>query len=550
MIMKKMTPMGHNLNPQSSLPRYAISVGLISCWLGEVGAGLARCEPLTGLNQPFIENPKPANLPLVYTLPPRFLSCMVEAVCMEILWQDIRYAGRTLLKKSGFTMVVILTLALGIGANTTIFSLIYGILLRPFPYHQPEQLSRVETLDTKLGRTGGVAVADLEDMRAQNHSFTDIAAYMSLDAAMGINGPAELVHITWVTANLFPVLGISPIIGRAFLPEEDREGGDTHKILLGHHIWKNHFGSDPQIVGKQVELRHERCLIVGVMPPDFRFPAKTDLWAPYESWRSQWGRARAAERGLSYGRSAIGRLKSGVSVWQAQSDLDSIASDLQQRYPSSNTAIRTKLTPLRDAEAGDIRPYLLLLIGAVSFVLLIYCVNVASLLLADGAARRREIGVRIALGAGRRRIVQKLLLESILLSGLGGLVGIGLAFLGVRGLLALIPITLPFWMRIDVNGAVLLFSLAVSAGAGIISGLVPALKTIRVNLNEILKEGAKGSADRSHRRLHNSLVVMEVAPFLSGALLKPKILSATVKLHVRKHSIGRRRPCNIPDFAK
>jgi hypothetical protein len=167
---------------------------------------------------------------------------------METLWQDIRYAARTLQKKPGFTLVVILTLALGIGANTAIFSLIYGILLRPFPYHQPEQLARVETLNTMSGRTGGVAVGDLDDLRAQNHSFTDIGAYMSLDAAMGINGPAQLAHITWVTANLFSVLGVNPIVGRAFLPEEDREGGDSRKILLGHHIWKNHFGSDPQIV--------------------------------------------------------------------------------------------------------------------------------------------------------------------------------------------------------------------------------------------------------------------------------------------------------------
>jgi putative ABC transport system permease protein len=373
-------------------------------------------------------------------------------------------------------------------------------------------------------------------MRAQNHSFTDIAAYMSLDAALGINGPGRLVHFTWVTANLFPMLGVNPIIGRAFLPEEDREGGDSHKILLGHHIWKNHFGSDPQIVGKQIEYRHQRYLIVGVMPPDFRFPAKTDLWAPYESWRSQWGRARSIERGPAYGRTAIGRLKPGVNVRQAQSDLDSIAISLEQKYPDSNAAIRTKLTTLRDSETGNIRPYLLLLIGAVGFVLLICCVNVGSLLLADGAARRREMGVRIAMGAGRRRIVQQLLVESILLSGLGGLAGIGLAFLGVRGLLALIPITPPFWMRIDVNGAVLLFSLAVSLGAGIISGLVPALKTTRVNLNEILKEGAKGSADRSHRRLHNSLVVAEVA--LSLLLLVGAGLMVRTFLRLQNVEIG------------
>ncbi len=455
---------------------------------------------------------------------------------MGTLWQDLRYAARTLAKRPWFMAVVVLTLALGIGANTAIFSLIYGILLRPFPYHQPEQLARVEALNTKNGRKGGVAVGDLDDMRAQNHSFTDIAAYMSLDAAMGINGPAQLVHITWVTAPLFSVLGVNPIIGRAFLPEEDREGGDTHKILLGHHIWKNHFGSDPQIVGKQVELRHERYLIVGVMPPDFRFPAKTDLWAPYESWRSQWGRARATERGPAFGRSAIGRLKPGVGVLQAQADLDSIASAIEQKYPDSNAAIRTTLTPLRDAETGTIRPYLLLLIGAVSFVLLICCVNVASLLLADGAARRREIGVRIALGAGRCRIIQQLLVESILLSGLGGFAGIGLAFLGVRALLAMIPITFPFWMRIDVNGPVLLFSLAVSLGSGIISGLVPALKTIRVNLNEILKEGAKGSADRSHRRLHNSLVVMEVA--ISLLLLVGAGLMVRTFLRLQNVEIG------------
>jgi putative ABC transport system permease protein len=380
-----------------------------------------------------------------------------------------------------------------------------------------------------------VALADLDDMRAQNHSFTDIGAYMSLDAALGINGPAQLVHITWVTANLFPMLGVNPIIGRAFLSEEDREGGDSRKILLGHHIWKNHFGEDPQIVGRQVEYRHQRYLIIGVMPPDFRFPAKTDLWAPIESWRAQWNRARSIERGPGYS-SALGRLKPGVSAWQAQSDLDSIASDLEQKYPGSNAAIRTKLTTLRDAETGNIRPYLLLLIGAVSFVLLICCVNVASLLLADGAARRREIGVRIALGAGRRRIIQQLLVESILLSGLGGLAGIGLAFLGVRALLAMIPITLPFWMRIDVNGAVLLFSLAVSLGAGIISGLVPALKTIRVNLNDILKEGAKGSADRSHRRLHNSLVVVEVA--ISLLLLVGAGLMVRTFLRLQNVEIG------------
>jgi predicted permease len=429
---------------------------------------------------------------------------------MGSLWHDLRLGLRMLAKRPGFTLVIALTLALGIGANTAIFSLIYGVLLRPFPYREPDRLVKVESVYTKTtGGNRGCSLLDIEDWRRMNRTLVDVGAQATFDADVRGDGPSEPVRMTQLNAGAMGVLGVNPMIGRLFLPEEDRKGGDVHKALISHRLWQQRFSGAPDIVGQSLQTTLTTFTIVGVMPPGFRFPENTDVWTPMESWYALSQGAEERRKRDSRWYQTIARLKSGVTIEQAQADLNNVAAALEEQYPKENEGVRVRLTPLRDAEVGNIRPYLLMLLAAVGFVLLICCANVASLLLAQAAAERRELAMRAALGASRWRIIRELLTRSLALALMGAVCGAALAYAGVKALLALIPTPLPFWMRIEVDAPVLIFSLAVAVATSLLFGLAPALLASRVNLNDALRDGAKGSSSGAKAR--SVLVVAQVA---------------------------------------
>ena len=425
--------------------------------------------------------------------------------------RDLRDSLRIFTRQPAFAAVVVLTLALGIGATTAIFSLIYGILLRPFPFQESGRLVRVQSTFSNTGAIRGCSLLDVDDFRQRNRTLVDLGAHSgTFDSDIRGDGPAEPIKLTQLQPQALSILGVAPVVGRLFLPEEDRPGADVHKALLSYRLWQDRFGGDPNIAGRTIQTNQTTLTVVGVMPPGFGFPDRTDVWTPMESYY-------VASAGLALGKrrdariySVIARLKPGVSIEQAQANLTSVAEGLAREYPKDNQYVRPRLVPLRDAEVGNIRPYLLLLLAAVAFVLLICCANVANLLLARGAVREREIAVRTALGAGRGVILRAHLTESVVLSLTGGVVGSALAFLGVAALVKLIPVALPFWMRIDVNPMVLGFALAASISTGILFGLAPALAAARTDLQPLLKEGARGSSSRGSR-LRNALVVTEVA---------------------------------------
>jgi putative ABC transport system permease protein len=452
---------------------------------------------------------------------------------------EIRESLRIFVRQPGFAAVVVLTLALGIGANTAIFSLIYGILLRPFPYSDPSRLVRIQSVYTKTtGQVRPNSLMDVEDWRKRTRTLVEVGAYSgSFDSDLRGEGPAEPIHLDQLNPQALLVLGVKPIMGRLFLPEEDKLGGDVHKAILGYRLWRDRFASDPNIVGKTIQTNQAVLTVVGVMPPGFGFPDRTDVWTPMESYYTVGGVASAYRKRDSRIYSVIARLKPGVTLAQAQADMDGVAVGLEQEYPKENRGVRPRLIPLRDVEVGDIRPYLLALLAAAGFVLLICCANVANLLLARGAGRSREIAIRAALGAGRGSIIRAHLVESAVLGFAGGLLGVALAFAGVKALLALIPVALPLWMKIEVDLAVLSFAAIASLATGLLFGLIPAIAASGVDLHSLLKEGSRGSSGRSSR-LRSALVIAEVAlsvlllvgaGLMMGSLLRLKNVSPGFK---------------------
>lgn len=432
---------------------------------------------------------------------------------METLWQDARYALRSLGKRPGFALVVVLTLALGIGANAAIFSLIYGILLRPFPYRNADRIVRVESVDTKTtGNIQGGSQLDLGDWQQHTRGFDAFGLYISFPSILNTgSGASQSVTLTFASQQVFPLLGVNPVLGRSYQPEEDQIGGAVLQAVLSYGLWQTSFGGALDVLGRTVQLRGATYTIIGLMPPGFRFPERSDIWVPlqarYAGYNAEFWKARDFRV-----HTAIARIKDGVTIEQAQAEIGALGAQLAREFPNTNEGVQLQLKPLREAEAGNIRPYLLLLGGAVGLVLLICCVNVANLLLARGAARERELAIRAALGSSRWRTVQMLLAESLLLALAGGLLGMALARPGLQGLLKLIPVELPFWMKIELNWPVLLFSLVVTLATGVLFGLVPALQLSRVNLQNALKDSAKGSSrDASSLRLRNGLIVVEVA---------------------------------------
>ncbi len=424
---------------------------------------------------------------------------------LEILWQDLRYGVKILWKNPGFTSVAVLTLALGIGANSTIFSFVNGILLRPLPYERPERLVLLNETVPRRGITSmGVSFPNFLDWREQNNVFEDIAAYDDRSFTLAGTGEPEQATGGIISSGLFEILGVAPILGRTFRPEEDRPNNDT-VVILSHGLWQRRFGSNPAIIGQSITINNRPRTVVGVMPPGFKFPDVADLWVPMALDTTMWTRN-------DHGLSAIARLKDGVTLEQARSEMVAVARHIEEQNPVTNEGLSLDVLNLRQALVGDYRQALLILLGVVGFVLLIACANVANLLLARTSARQKEMAIRAALGASRWRVIRQLITESLLLGVMGGGLGLVLAVWGLDLLLAAVPIEFPFWMKFNLDGRVLGFTTAVSLLTGIIFGVAPALQASKVDLNETLKEGGRsGTTDAGRRRLRSLLVVAEVA---------------------------------------
>jgi putative ABC transport system permease protein len=420
--------------------------------------------------------------------------------------QDLRYGIRLLIKNPGFSAIAVLTLALGIGGNTAIFSVVNAVLLRPLPYPNPEQLAMVWMDNRKQGVHDDItSYPNFVDYKQQNQSFQDLAGFANYRPNLTGDGEPEELTGAVVTANFFSVLGVSPVIGRGFAPEEEQPGSDQ-VVVLSDGLWKRRFGGDPGIVGQKIMLSGNPHDVIGVMPPGFQFPSKAEIWRPL----ALSDRLRQA-RG-SFWLAVVGRLRPAVTPSQAQADMDTIAARLEQDFPQQNAGFGINVVSLREQSVGGVRPALLVLLGAVAFVLLIACANVANLLLARGAERQKELAIREALGARRRRIVAQLLTESMLLAIVGGAAGLLLAFWSVDLLGTLRPANLPRLDQIRIDREVLAFNLVVSLLTGLLFGLVPALQASRPDLNETLKEGGRGgTGSRATQRMRGVLVVSEIA---------------------------------------
>lgn len=433
---------------------------------------------------------------------------------MESVWQDIRYALRTLRLNPGLALIAILTVAIGIGANTAIFSVVYGVLFRPLPYSQPDQIVRVWRFRPDLGdRAPAVSVNDFNGWTERNHSFSNVGAYSPRTVQLNFTpgaGEGDEIQATDVSATLMDVLGVAPIRGRSLAAGDDKPGSNA-KLLISYRLWQSKLHGDPNVVGRTVAVQNQTNVIVGVMPPNFQFPDNQDVWFPREFTIPAMPSGVRIELANLI---VIARLKPNVSLEMARDDLKSITTqmDHDRQMPMAAPVVTMRLA---DAIVGNVRPTLLIFLGAVGLVLLIACANVANLLLARADSREREFAIRASLGAARSRLTRQMLTESWILAGLGAIAGVGLALAGTKLFIAYNPGNIPRVAEVRMDGTVLLFMAAMVIVTGILFGLAPALRLSRTDLSGTLKLSGitgtrSGNAGRGHW-LRNALVVNEIA---------------------------------------
>jgi putative ABC transport system permease protein len=423
------------------------------------------------------------------------------------LWQDVRYAIRLLVKDKWFTLVAAIALALGIGVNNTVFTFVNAVLIRGLPFDDPDRIMSLGTRDAR-NRDRGLSYLEFQDWRDGTKAFTGMAAFSGQTMNVSDEGRApERFGGPYISGNAFRLIGERPILGRDFLPEDDRPGA-APVVILGNGVWKNRYGSDPNVIGRTVKINELPMTVIGVMPEGFKFPVNADLWIPVVHLA---GLAQQKRDARNF--EVFARLAPGVTIAQAQAELKPIADRLAHDFPETNKDVKPTVMTFNDRyNGGQIKLIFLTLMGAVGFVLLIACANVANLLLARSANRAREISVRVSLGATRFRIVRQLLVESVLLALVSGVLGFGLSIIGIRLFdAAVADVGKPYWIKFTLDGRVFAFLAAICLGTGFVFGLAPALHVSKTDINEVLKEGGRSGSGLRARRWTSTLIIVELA---------------------------------------